>query len=128
MKAHGDSRNSSTILNPGTGWRRMASPTHLPLYHWGQSPWYQLDRRLGGPQSQSGLYGENKNLLLLSELNLSYPAHSLVAIPTELCRLLFKHIPSSYILLKEVFLLINGAPVGLYSWSEFKYPTLKVLR
>lgn len=29
---------------------------------------------------------------------------------------------------EEVFLLINGAPVGLYSWSEFKYPTLKVLR
>jgi hypothetical protein len=27
----------------------------------GRSPWYALDRRLGGPQSQSGRGGEEKN-------------------------------------------------------------------
>jgi hypothetical protein len=26
-----------------------------PLYTQGKSPWYPLDRRLGGPQSHSGL-------------------------------------------------------------------------
>jgi hypothetical protein len=71
---------------------------------------------------------EKKNLLLLSELNLSCPAHSLVPIPTELSQLLLNYVPSSYILLKELFLLINGASVGLYRWLEFKYPALKVFR
>jgi hypothetical protein len=32
--------------------------------HWEKSPWYSLDRRLGGPQSQSGRCGEEKNLTL----------------------------------------------------------------
>jgi hypothetical protein len=32
-----------------------------PLYHQGKSPWYSLDRRLGGLQSQSGCGGEEKN-------------------------------------------------------------------
>jgi hypothetical protein len=27
--------------------------------HWGNSPWYPLDRRLGRPQSRSGRRGEN---------------------------------------------------------------------
>jgi hypothetical protein len=27
----------------------------------GTSPWYPLDRRLGGPQSRSGIGGEEKN-------------------------------------------------------------------
>jgi hypothetical protein len=31
------------------------------LYPKGNSPWYPLDRRLGGPQSQSGRGGEEKN-------------------------------------------------------------------
>jgi hypothetical protein len=34
---------------------------HRPLYPQGKSPWYQLDRRLGGPQSRSGRGGEEKN-------------------------------------------------------------------
>jgi hypothetical protein len=33
----------------------------LPLYPQGKSPWYSLDRRLGGPQSQSGHGGKEKN-------------------------------------------------------------------
>jgi hypothetical protein len=32
-----------------------------PLYPQGNSPQYPLDRRLGGPQSQSGGSGEEKN-------------------------------------------------------------------
>jgi hypothetical protein len=32
-----------------------------PLYPQGKSPWCLLDRRLGGPQSQSGHGGEEKN-------------------------------------------------------------------
>jgi hypothetical protein len=37
----------------------------LLLYFRGKSPRYPLDRRLGGPQSQSGRYGEEKILTLL---------------------------------------------------------------
>jgi hypothetical protein len=33
-------------------------PAALPQ---GKSPWYPLDRRIGGPQSHSGLGGEAKN-------------------------------------------------------------------
>jgi hypothetical protein len=32
-----------------------------PLYPQGKSPWYPLNRRLDGPQSQSGCSGEEKN-------------------------------------------------------------------
>jgi hypothetical protein len=35
--------------------------TTLPLNPQGKSPWYPLDRRLGGPQSRSGRGGEEKN-------------------------------------------------------------------
>jgi hypothetical protein len=35
--------------------------TPRPFYLQGKSPWYSLDRRLGGPQSRSGRGGEEKN-------------------------------------------------------------------
>jgi len=35
--------------------------TSRPLYPQGESPWYPLDRRLGGLQSSSGRGGEEKN-------------------------------------------------------------------
>jgi hypothetical protein len=35
--------------------------TSQTLYPQGKSPWYPLDRRLGGPQSRSGRGGEEKN-------------------------------------------------------------------
>jgi hypothetical protein len=47
-------------------------------------------KRLGGPQSQYGPYGQDNYLLFLSGINLQLlrcPAPSLVAIPTELLRL-----------------------------------------
>jgi hypothetical protein len=39
----------------------VVSFTTRPLYPQGKSPWYPLDRRLGGPQSRSGRGGEEKN-------------------------------------------------------------------
>jgi hypothetical protein len=39
----------------------VVSFTRRPLYPQEQSPWYPLDRRLGGPQSRSGRGGEKKN-------------------------------------------------------------------
>jgi hypothetical protein len=49
------------ILNLGTRWTWVASFTPRPLYTQGKSPWYPLDRSLGGPQSRSGRGGEEKN-------------------------------------------------------------------
>jgi hypothetical protein len=39
----------------------VVSFTPRPFYFQGKSRWYQLDRRLGGPQSRSGCGGEEKN-------------------------------------------------------------------
>jgi len=47
----------------------VVSFTPRPLYPQGKSPWYPLDRRLGGPQSHSGHGGEEKNSQLLPGLN-----------------------------------------------------------
>jgi hypothetical protein len=54
------------------------APAALPS---GKEPQYPLNRRLGGPQSQS-----KRKILSLSllELHPSHPAHSLVTILTEL--------------------------------------------
>jgi hypothetical protein len=54
------------------------------------APQYPLYRRLFGPQSRSGRYGEDKNLSSLPGLEprlLGLPACSLFAIPNELSRL-----------------------------------------
>jgi hypothetical protein len=48
------------ILYLGPRWRWVVSFTLRPLYLQGKSPWYPLDRRLGGPQSQFGHGGEEK--------------------------------------------------------------------
>jgi hypothetical protein len=53
------------ILNLGTRWRWMVSFTPRPLYPREKSPWYPLDRRLGGPKGRFGRGGENKNSLPL---------------------------------------------------------------
>jgi hypothetical protein len=37
---------------------QLHAPASLPQ---GKSPWYQLDRRLGGPQSRSARGGQEKN-------------------------------------------------------------------
>jgi hypothetical protein len=59
-----------------------------PLYPQGKSPWYPLDRRLGGPQSWSRRGGEKKNSQTLPALE--PPIIQLVALryTAELTRLL----------------------------------------
>jgi hypothetical protein len=57
----------------------MVSFTPRQLYPRGKSAQYPVDRRLSGSQSWSGRCGEDKN---------SCPSSQLVAIPTELSRLL----------------------------------------
>jgi hypothetical protein len=47
------------FLNLGTNWRWVVSFTPLPLYTRGKSPRYPLDRRLGGPESRSGIREDN---------------------------------------------------------------------
>jgi hypothetical protein len=49
------------ILDLGTRWRWVVSFTPRPFYLQEKSPWYPLDRRLGGGQSQSGHGSEKKN-------------------------------------------------------------------
>jgi hypothetical protein len=67
------------ILDLGTRWGWVVSFKPQLLYPQGKSPWYPLDRRLGGPQSHSGHDGEQKNsqpLLGIGHQNPNYPAHS----------------------------------------------------
>jgi hypothetical protein len=50
----------------------VVSFTPRPFYPEGKSPWYPLDRRLGGPQSRSGHGGVEENLVdevALGEIN-----------------------------------------------------------
>jgi hypothetical protein len=42
------------LLDLGTRWRWVVRFTPRPLYPQGKSPWYPLDRGLGGPQSRFG--------------------------------------------------------------------------
>jgi hypothetical protein len=47
----------------------VSSHLHAPArYLWGNSPWYVLYRWLGGPQSRSGPYREEKSLLPLQKI------------------------------------------------------------
>jgi hypothetical protein len=64
---------------------QLHAPAALPQ---GKSPWYPLNRRLGGPQSRSGHAGEEKNshTLLGFEPPIIQPVAHRYA--TELSRLL----------------------------------------
>jgi hypothetical protein len=48
------------ILDLGTRWELVVSFTSRPLYPQEKSPWYTLNRRLGGPQNRSGHGGGEK--------------------------------------------------------------------
>jgi hypothetical protein len=70
----------------------VVSFTIRPLYPQAKSPLYPLDRMLGWFQSRSGRGGEEKNSQPppgIETLSPDYPSRSLVAIPTELSRLLW---------------------------------------
>jgi hypothetical protein len=58
----GEWRYGSTIPHLAARWKCVVSFTLRPLCAWGGSPRFPLDRRLGGPESRSGRYGEKKNL------------------------------------------------------------------
>jgi hypothetical protein len=64
----------------------VISFTPLLLYFEGESSQYPLDRRLGGPWSWSGQYGEEKNLALLGIEPRSSSSWA-IAIPTGLSQL-----------------------------------------
>jgi hypothetical protein len=76
MKAYGEWRYSSTILDLGTGWRRVVSFTPRPLYPEGKSPRYTLCSRLAGLPRHSGRCGEKKSLASVGNWT---PAFQLVA-------------------------------------------------
>jgi hypothetical protein len=62
MKAYwGSGGIAPRIVDLGTGWSCVVSFAPRPFYPQRKSPWYPLDRRLGGPQSRSGCGGEEKN-------------------------------------------------------------------
>jgi hypothetical protein len=77
----------------GTRWMWVVSFTPQPLYPQGKSPWYPMERGMGGPQSQSGRGGEEKNSQLLpgpehaiiqplpSAVPLSYPGSLRIPVP-----------------------------------------------
>jgi hypothetical protein len=52
---------------------QLHAPDALPP---GKEPWYPLERRLGGPQSQSGRCGKDKNPCPYWESNPGNPARS----------------------------------------------------
>jgi hypothetical protein len=63
---------------------RLHTPAALPP---GGQPRYPVYRRLGGPQSQCGRYGEEQSLLPLLGIELGHPVRRVVTIQTELSRL-----------------------------------------
>jgi hypothetical protein len=86
------------FLDLGTSWRWVVSFTPLPLY-----PRYPLDRRLGGPQSQSGWRGEEKIL---------YPTGTRTPTPSSsswemYCVFCFKHSRHSQCLLASTFMFVT---------------------
>jgi hypothetical protein len=62
MKAYGSGCIDPHFLDLGTSWRRVVNFTPRPLYPQEKNLRYPLDRRLGGPQSRSGRFGEEKIL------------------------------------------------------------------
>jgi hypothetical protein len=110
----------STILDLRTRWRWVFSFMPLPYYLWGHSSWYSLYRRLGGLQSRSGRFGEEKNCFPLpgiESLYLGSPARSSVAVPSEL----------SQLRLDLYFSLLHGQRVRWGTPLEYTYVYVLVI-
>jgi hypothetical protein len=85
-----------------------------PIYSRGRIPQYPLDRRLGGPKSQSGRYGEVKILDLTGTRTptLSRPARSqTLYIPSAIYRLVDK---TTHILEIITSINISEEPTSLF--------------
>ena len=81
----GDGGVTPLVLNLVTRWRFMVGLTPWSVYSRGKCPSYPLNCSLGGPQSQSGSFGEETTLLPLPRLQALPPscsAHSLVTVVT----------------------------------------------
>jgi hypothetical protein len=61
MKKYGKWRYSSTILDPTLNRGEWSNSRPDCLDPWGKSLRYRLDRKLGGPQKESGRCGVEKN-------------------------------------------------------------------
>jgi hypothetical protein len=91
MKAYwGSGGITPRILDLGTRWRWVVSFTPQLIYPQGKSPWYPLDRRLGGPQNRSGRAGEEKNSQPLPGLEPQIIQPVAQRYTTELSRLLIE--------------------------------------
>jgi hypothetical protein len=71
------------------------------LYPQGKSPWYPVDRRLDGPQSQSGCSGEEKNSQPLLELKPSIIQPTAQCYISEISQLLIQT-EAKYILITHL--------------------------
>ena len=81
--------NSCTHSNTVTGWWWMVYFMRLLLYPRGNNSWYTLNRRLGEPQSWSGCFGEEINLLPLPGTKPHFPTSPADSLSHQL------HYPSS---------------------------------
>jgi hypothetical protein len=82
---HSNQGTAPLILNFSTSWRCVVCFTVQPLYPQGKSPNYSPTRRLGGTQTQTRHYTEQKNFLPLPGIQpqfLHCPNHGLVTTPT----------------------------------------------
>jgi hypothetical protein len=94
-------------------WRWVVSFTSRPLYPLGKISQYPLDRRLGGPHSQSGHCEIEKNFLPLSEVEprssipslyrLSYPGSLLDSMTKTKLSVMFKRFCSPESVTKSVW-------------------------
>jgi hypothetical protein len=88
MKAYWGSRGMAPLIL-GTRWRWVVSFKPRQFYLHGNSPWYPLDRRLGGgDQSRYGRVGEDKNSQPLPGLEPQIIKPVAQRYTTELTRLL----------------------------------------
>jgi hypothetical protein len=52
------------VLTSALGGSEWSASKSLLLYHEGKGAWHPLNKRLGGPQYQSGCCGEEKNVVV----------------------------------------------------------------
>jgi len=104
----GSGGTAARIIDLGSRWRWPVGFTPRPLYHWGKSPRYPLDKKLIGPQSLSGRSGEVKKKshhCSCRELNSDRPARNIDSVRTASNPLYF-----------DTFTLISSS--GALMWRQ----------
>jgi hypothetical protein len=122
MKAYwGSGCTVPRIPNLGTRHMWVVSFTPRPLCPQGKSPWYSLDRSLGGPQSRSRRGGAEKNSQPLPGFEPPIIHHWAIPTPTQIN----KQIKSSLILQllfnKQISLSekLHGPSPSNISWNSW---------